>query len=572
MDWFGGGRRRRDDEDEDEEDTWAQDWDDPPPRAPPASRRAVHAADAAAPSLAAAPAELLLAVFRALATDDRMRCREVCGGWLDLLCDPALWTALDLAGGLYLSLASEDFLRAASRLSGHRLARVDLSGCIPLHLAWLKQLMRRNAETLTAVTHGRGGDSLTCGLRPNPALRRNPFVMFEGDTMLLFTVGVNFADARRLARRASPNVAALTLDVRATAAQAGRLLGNAYAPLVVRRLTVQPAGEDVRHVTHSLGQHPSLRDLDLTYLDAGDEPREEGGRPAPPQPLSAAFGDFVTALVGAPNVETLSLSEANLCPAAVAHLGRAVGTLRSLDVCGLFDGQHELEDITPPFAVRAPELCAGLRASRTLRVLSLKYTQLFGAPAAGAEVLAALTGHPTLRELHIAEDGEAAAATATATEARAAAGAALAALVAADGLHTLHVRGVPLDAPGFAALCASLGGTQRLADLQLSCFALRLGGDALGALGAAVERSQLLRLSCACGDCDACGEDADALRGLERAVLRRAHARGLADDTFAPPPDSSDEDGDSDAWEDAEDDEEEEEEADEEEEDAEDDT
>jgi hypothetical protein len=567
MDWFGGGRHRRHDEDDEEEED-EQDWDDPPPRAAPAARRAVHAADAAAPSLAAAPAELLLAVFRALATDDRMRCREVCGGWLDLLCDPALWTALDLAAGLYLSLASEDFLRAASRLSGHKLVRVDLSGCIPLQLAWLKQLMRRNAETLTAVTHGRG-DTLT-GLRPNPALRRNPFVMFQGDTMLLFTVGANFADARRLARHASPNVAALTLDVRATAAQAGRLLGNAYAPLVVRRLTVQPAGKDVRHVTRNLANHPSLRDLDLTYLDAGDDPREEGGRPAPPQPLAAAFGDFVTALVGAPNVETLSLSEAHLCPAAVAHLGRAVGALRELHVCGICDDDHDLDDIMPPFGVHAPELCAGLRASRTLRMLSLKYTHLFALPAAGAQVLAALTGHPTLRELHLSEDGRVVAAAPAATEARAAAGAALAALVAADGLRTLHVRGVPLDAAGLSALCASLGGTQRLADLELTCFALRLGGEALGALGAAVERSQLLRLSCTC-DCDACAEDAEALRRLERAVLRRAHTRGLADDTFAPPPDASDEDADSDAWQEA-DEEEADEEEEEDEEDAEDDT
>jgi hypothetical protein len=206
-DWFGGGdrHRRRNEEEEEEEEEWAHDWDDDtPPRPPPAQRRAVLAEDAAAPSLAAAPAEVLLAVFRALSTDDRMRCREVCGGWLDALCDTQLWTALDLAGGCWLSLPTEDFLRAASRLSGHALQCVDVSGCMPLQLTSVKRLMSRNEDTLTDVTYGAARRDAP--LRPNPALRRhfavNPAAMFGGDAMLLMTVGMYAADARRLARGA----------------------------------------------------------------------------------------------------------------------------------------------------------------------------------------------------------------------------------------------------------------------------------------------------------------------------------------------------------------------------------
>ena len=88
-----------------DDEVFGEDWrNDVPTRPPPAQLRAVLAGDSPAPSFAAAPTDVLLAVFRLLPTDDRMRCREVCGGWLDLLCDTALWSALDVAGGLSLSL------------------------------------------------------------------------------------------------------------------------------------------------------------------------------------------------------------------------------------------------------------------------------------------------------------------------------------------------------------------------------------------------------------------------------------------------------------------------------------
>ena len=261
----------------------------------------------------------------------------------------------------------------------------------------------------------------------------------------------------------------------------------------------------------------------MTYLDAGDEPAESDDGPLP---LVQSFDRLVTALIAAPHVEELHLSEAIMCPPSLASVGRLLrdSSLRTLDVTGLFD-EGLADELTPPFGVPAPELCAGLRATRSLRSLTLKYVHLFELPEAGVAVLAAVTGHPTLRELRVSENVDALKDAAPEAE-RAAAGAAFAALLATDSLHTLDVHGVPLNAGGVSAMAAALGASTALKEFELTCFAVV--DDAVAAeLAAAVHASALIKLSCGCA-CTGCEGPHDTFEELARFVQRRAHERGLA--------------------------------------------
>ena len=122
--------------------------------------------------------------------------------------------------------------------------------------------MRSNEDTLTTVECGTIGDTQQ---KFNPAIRRhgalNPAAIFDVEILSMIVLGLDYADARSLLRDEPPNLTRLLLDVRATAREAARLLTNDDAPLAVRRLTVQPAGTNVRWLIDGIGQHPSLRSL-----------------------------------------------------------------------------------------------------------------------------------------------------------------------------------------------------------------------------------------------------------------------------------------------------------------------
>ena len=123
-----------------------------------------------------------------------MRCREVCPGWLDLLCDTSLWTVLDVSGDLSLSLPRACWLRAASRLSGHTLTKIVGYGCMFLEDKDVRNLVAVNGATLREVCLGMAAEP-EAGQRKrrhaNPVLRR----LCAADISFIFE-----DDGRRLSR------------------------------------------------------------------------------------------------------------------------------------------------------------------------------------------------------------------------------------------------------------------------------------------------------------------------------------------------------------------------------------
>jgi hypothetical protein len=135
-------------------------------------------------------------------------------------------------------------------------------------------------------------------------------------------------------------------------------------------------------------------------------------------------------------LQRLRLLGCNLSPASLPELTRLLergsgsegGSLTELVIYNhnnpLFDGDG------------VPAFCAALRASRLVK-LKLAQMSLFNSLEDGLAVVAACTGHPTLRELNLSINLVDAVASP-------AVGAALAALVAADSeLQSLDVSGCP---------------------------------------------------------------------------------------------------------------------------------
>ncbi len=155
---------------------------------------------------------------------------------------------------------------------------------------------------------------------------------------------------------------------------------------------------------------------------------------------SAAIGALVDAAL-AQKLSVVSLHGCQLSAAAAPALARLLGggAVTELRLFGVGDNEELWAD-----EAGAALLSGALRQNSTLTALQLRHVRLWHIPAAAAELLEALTGHPSLRQLKMSGNYWAFA------QHTAAAAAALGALVAADTLTYLDVSYSSLGDVGIA--------------------------------------------------------------------------------------------------------------------------
>jgi hypothetical protein len=211
----------------------------------------------------------------------------------------------------------------------------------------------------------------------------------------------------------------------------------------LRRLAINAVNTqlDVAAVVARLALHASLTRLDLVRVQLDSLPA-----------LNAVVDLAISQL------QFLQLWYCRLSPASLPALtrllesgsGSAGGSLTELVFIG---GEPLLE------GAGVPAFCAALRASRLVK-LWLRQMRLFDSLEDGLAVVAACTGHPTLRELNLSYNRVNAVAAP-------AVGAALAALVAAESaLQTLNVAHCNLGDDAARPLFAAVAGSTRLRTLH----------------------------------------------------------------------------------------------------------
>lgn len=541
------------DEEREEEPTRAAGRALPPrgerPAKPPPPKRVVQAADPSQLSLADLPPPLLRALLALVPADMRLRCREVCPGWRDALAEKALWAHIDISDLSGVAAVPTDaLLRALSAASGHTMIELQARNCGAINPRTVLRLVYANAHTLRTLVLGNG--------TPTPVQLPAIQARFLRDMRSMFEPGGlssvlprDLPEMRRVAT-AGQALELLLADIRAHASHAVRLLHNEFGALRVRRLTVQGFNREVNirwrgsdddadddedahepllmsQLADALPDHPSLRAIDLVWaqLTAGpdfDKPHVE------------SFGRLCEAIAEAPHVNELTITESTCCDAALHHIGRLLQarTLEKLQLLGRDEGDGETDDEIDddeyeafeierevPFALVTPQhlFCTGLRAS-SLTCLVLNDVRLFDT-AAGAAVVTALVGHPTLRVLHMHSNH-------VAPRPEKAISEALGALLAADTLVELDISGAKLTSVAVAPLVASLAATTRLHELGLNCH--RMSSRFLRQkLTPAVRSSRLRKLSLTC-ECDGSCDDGNHYQDAE-ALTAEVTARAAAE-------------------------------------------
>jgi hypothetical protein len=401
---------------------------------------ALHAALAAAPApsgagvsrprrsvleLSSLPYTLLVSILAALPADARLRCAEVCRAWRAAVSDHSLWRRVDLSLDSGVThVVTDALLRATSaRAAGHmHTLLLPALGTGP-HTdrdvpTVVMDVLRANSASLRELEFAAAQDLA-------------PRLLLEEDEL-----------ARVL--DAAPQLRALRADVAASLADATCMLRNEapYGALRVRFLCAVGDDDDDRPpgvddaawlaLAGAMREHATLQGVELRYAPLST--------PAP----------VLDALVDAALTRRLSSVSAEFCelsPAAVPALTRLLGDTVLTCLCILNDRSQLLD------APAASLLAAALRDhGAALRIVQLEGVQLWADAHAGAAVLAALTAHPSLCVLKLAQNEVAHPAAA------AVAGAALGALLAADApsLTDLHLSHVSLRDAGMAPLLHAL--------------------------------------------------------------------------------------------------------------------
>jgi hypothetical protein len=209
-----------------------------------------------------------------------------------------------------------------------------------------------------------------------------------------------------------------------------------FAPLCVHHLFADLSNEDAAGVAAFAADLLAARGMRLFQA-----------------PLdNAAALDAVVDAALAQRMHTVALDACRLSPASAPALARLLSSdaLTTLELWRM-----DLLD-----APAAAVLAAALRANATLTSLSLNTSGVFNDAAAGVELLGALTGHASVRELDILGNGVDAAH-------QAAAGAALGAIVGANmpALAELKVSHCNLGDAGLRALFETLPGNTHIRTL-----------------------------------------------------------------------------------------------------------
>jgi hypothetical protein len=381
-----------------------------PPRR---SARVAAVAERACTALAPLPHALLLFVFSLLPVHERAKAALVCRGWRTVLTERSLWTRLDVspASGVPRALVTEPLLRGAAARSGNQLVSLNVAGFRDsLSDVQLLAVVAANGGTLRELRAGiTWGEGMIEGRVAEAILRAAP-------QLRVLHAGVQCGDvatARRVLLGAPP-----------------------FGPLRLTQLGM---------VMHGAAPDELLA-LASEQLDGLFLAQAPLGTPAALDALADA--------VHAHGVKSLGLANCDLSPASAPALARL-----------LAGGLHELQvwayRRTLLHAYAARLLANALRASTTLTSLLLDDIGVWDDPAAAEMLLAALTAHPTLRELSLPCNP-------CQWTARAAVGRALGALVAANApaLDSLLLMDCDLGDAGLRALVDALPGNTHLRSLN----------------------------------------------------------------------------------------------------------
>jgi hypothetical protein len=414
-------------------------------------------ADALRCLLAALPHSLFLRILGALPVDARARAAAVCRAWRDALAGREAWRRLDLstASGVPERLRTADFLRAAAArahgsrtVGGDELGSGDDGGGSGLG-GGLTHL------DLTGLTFNEGNicEVLTAHART----LREMYVL--NDERMYTTHGV------RQFLTAAPSLTAMHANISCHPPEARAVLHNEapYEKLCMQRLSLvgtAAAGraKETVDVLGELSAHASLTGLQLAgYV------------------LDRDIMDAAVDAARQARLRCLALQSCGVSPAAcVAPLARllAGGVLRELVIGDNAPGVRGARLLDAPSAVLLGD---ALRVNASITRLHLCDVSLWwaaGAAAGGVDsgdagagvlLLAALTGHASLRVLML-DDNDA-------RRSEAAAGAALGALVAANApaLTELSLCNSGLGDVGLAPLMDALGVNTHLRTLDISC-------------------------------------------------------------------------------------------------------
>ncbi len=374
-------------------------------------------AERASTALAPLPQSAALRILALLPVDARARCACVSRGWRSTVATESLWLRLDLseAGGVPRDRVSSALLRgAAARARGH-LQALDVSQCSDGEA--ILAVVRANARSLQELRH--------CAL-----------ARCIWDTLRF--------DLLEKVLRAAPQLRVCEVDVACDAAQARRLLRGAapFARVQLHGISLKNCNTGTaRELAGLLTRHePSVQVL--AFVESPLDTEEDTAMAA------------VVDLALAQRIPDVSFCCCDLPSEAAPELARLLrgGALTSLRVLNggvqLLEGRDDAE------------LCAALRASRTLTALTVADCDLWRSQG-GPALLRAVTRHASLRHLSFSgSHGR--------NESPTWAAAALGALVAANApaLQSLDVSCCWFYDAGLAPLVAALRRNTRLRTLK----------------------------------------------------------------------------------------------------------
>ena len=379
---------------------------------------------AATATLTSLPLPLSQRIFLLLPLDERARAALVCRAWCALLSEVSLWTRLDLspASGLARVRVTDAFLRGAAAKACGGLTALDVSGSPHVSFAALLEVVRRNAGALRTLRTCNDGPEpqrvSLCKSHTEQLLGAAPALDLHAD-VLLDCDDTHQDDVIQVLRKEPPFA---RLHIRMLCLDDSRAADEA---LVVR-------------LADAMASHTSLIGVSLSGAPLG----------------TAAALDAVVDAALARNMSVVELNQCSLSSTASAPaLARLIqgGALTALRI---YDQRRLLDE---PAAALLGE---ALRGNCSVRHLCLSCTE-WGDAGAAVALLRAVTGHPSLQELHFYGLGQAE---------HAAAGVALGALIAANAsaLHALELGHVSGDDEALRPLFHALPSNTHLRTLAVS--------------------------------------------------------------------------------------------------------
>ena len=333
---------------------------------------------------ASLPPFLALDIFARLPADARLLLALVSPSWRALVAEPSLWACVDLSEDSGVTRASDALLLAVSAKALGGMRSLDVCGRVwaardntenerpPITIGSLLTTLQNNAQSLRHLR-------ALC-----PPLDRWHWQYLNSDTTAVVDDLL----------RAAPGMTRVEVDITVAAFDASLLRNGVVS---VRRLSVYNPPASFHAFLVNARCCSSLSELQLCEeLGAGDV---------------EALLDFS---LHKP-ITALSLIDPGLTPAAMPSLSRLVSG-KSLTTLEVWNNVNAL----PP----SPAFCVAVAAAPLVR-LCYANAGLFDTLTAGLSLLAAVTGHPTLRQLSLAANH-------VAPAGRTAVGAALGLLVAAD--------------------------------------------------------------------------------------------------------------------------------------------